>query len=446
MTHVLDFDPELAFVNTKSRLSELVATGDQAGTVNPGLSLALAYIYTILKYDTKTIVEPIVYDTLADLFPTMVERSNSTDNKAMVVTRLDTSQSPVYREGALLMPAYVSEASTIVYNIHLKNAEEVEYSNQFVAAALNFYNCAIRKPNSGTKRVIWKDPINQSTRLQSATYDRMFSLWLADKYLRTYTSQYPILNDPLRTLGMAYRLIEIVEEGTKKAVEQLVVSRQFTLELLDRVLLPDKLEESNLELVSGSLDVNASKRDLFSVLYYLKSHKPEGLKLLVLTGFKSGYAFVRDLAALYPLMKIAVYEKSAPTAPKGLKNVTVAGKQLLASNVKTVDELATIYSNLSTTNSNNALMSAWKGDFVSLAGTSTYKPTETYLALYTRGVESVGYSVYLRTRESATEDTKTLRERVKKYARQLEGEYRDTKKWKYEGVSYDQAALDAVSK
>ena len=444
MTHVLDFNPDLAFVTTESRLSQIVPTGTALN--DPKLSLALAYIYVVMKYGTKTLVEPEVFPILSELFPGLVDKKDNRRSTAGVtITRIDTAQPAKYHEGSLLMPVYVSEASTIVYNIHSLIAEEEEYNTEAVAGALNFFNCAVRSSNSGTKRVIWKDPINQSTRLQSATYDRMFALWLADNYLSTFTDQYPITTDPLRTLGMAYRFVEIVEEATRQAVDVPTIDKSFSIDLLNVLVVPEIIEEQALEVASSSLDVNESKRDLFSVLFYLRHYKPderltEGRITLILTEFKN-YSFVTQIAKLYPQIVFTIYEKVAPGLTK-TKNVSLSGKRLVVRDAGAIKDPGTII--FSNSKANNAIMAAFKNEFIALVGSTTYTPVDTFSALFTRGSESIAYSVYDGTRKTDNEGAKKLRERVKQHSRQLEENYRDTKKWKYDGLSFDEAALGSL--
>lgn len=461
MTYVQDFNASLAFISKTSMLSSLEPA--QVFENKPALSLALAYMYVAMKYNTTVLVEQELFPTLSDLFPSLVKRK-SASGSGMTITKVDTSAEPKYKQGLLLMPVYVSEGSKLVYNIHHTDAEEMEYSVPFTVGALNFFNCVVRSQSAGTSRVIWKDPATFSTRLQSANYDRMFGLYLANKYLSSFTDDYPIPTDSLATLAMCIRLMEIVEAGSEtQATKTQVMSRPFSEAMIDALIVPASAEVTT-EVVSSTLAVDQSKRDLFSVLFYLRKYTPakrvQGLNLYLI-GFKS-YTFLTTLAKLFPRVTFTVQQKVVTSVPKASNIVTVA-KILTPRDASTLGEKVVLFSNLS---SNDAMLNSFKRECVVLQGTTSYIPVETYSTCFTGGSESVAYSVYDETRKKSgvstqgegttrksTEgalqgekrDADSLREVVKQYSRQLEIEYRDMRKWMYTiggtTVSYDEAAL-----
>jgi hypothetical protein len=277
----------------------------------------------------------------------------------------------------------------------------------------------------------------------------MFALYLAHTYLSTFDDQYPAVNDPLRTVAMAYRLLEIVEEGSeKKAVKVQVSIREMSDDLIDSLIVPDEVETSN-ELASGSLLVDTSKRDLFSVLFYLRKYTPQervtGVLNLYLTGFKQGYTFVSTLSKLFPKIVFTIYEKT-PVKISG-RAIRVVAKLLTAKDLReTKDMNVVLFSNTTT---NNAILNSFKGWCVVLQGSTTYVPIETYCTLFTTGRENIAYSVYDESRKNDIEGTKKLTDRVKLYIREIDSKLRDTKRWMYSvggtTLSFDEAALKYLS-
>lgn len=448
MTHVQDFNPSLAFVSKASKLSDVKPL--QQFESKPALSLALAYVYTVMRYNKPVLVDPASFGLLSSLFPKLVMPLDS-DVEGMVITIVDTAlPNPKYREGLLLMPVYVSETSTIVYNIHsTTETDEMEYTTEAVKGALNFFNSIVRSPTSGTSRVIWKDPVVFSTLLQSANYDRMFALWLANSYLSTFPDQYPT-NDARQTLAMAIRLLELLEAGSEAGVGRVeTMTRAYEETMLDALIVPGVVAApTGVEVASGSLAVDQSKADLFAVLFYLRKYTPEvrmpGLNLY-LTGF-SNYSFLSTIAKMHAKIQFIVYGKPSEvaTVPKGPKTASV-NKVLTAETIRSAIKGKTKLALFSRRPTNDALIGAFEGEAVALSGTTSYVPVETYCTVFSGGASPVAWSVFDGPRKKDATATTDLKERVKLHTQEIAREYRDTRRWAYtlEGatLSYDEASL-----
>jgi len=107
----------------------------------------------------------------------------------------------------------------------------------------------------------------------------------------------------------------------------------------------------------------------------------------------------------------------------------------------------------STLKTNNLLVSAFKGECVVIQGTTAHTPRDIYSACFTSGRESIAYSI-IPAEEKATatpQQVSELNERVNRYSRELELNYRDTRRWKYtlEGstneLSFDEATLSYLN-
>ena len=454
MTHVQDFNPDLCWISEESKLSAV--TPGQAFENRPVLSLALAYMYLIMRELDTVHVEPEVFKILAELFPGRVKAKSEgiTPPSGATITQVDaTLQDSKWKVGLLMMPMYVPNDSTLVYNLHRVDAQEEEYTSELILGALNFFNCAIRSTTSGSKRVIIKDPINFSTRLQSANYDRMFALWLVDRYLSTFPDQYPVPGNPLQSLGMAHLLLEMIEDTTReKKLESIKKEdQQLTQRSLDSLIVPAEVR-TDLELVSGTTMVDSTKRDLFSVLLFLSKYRPGMTTKLYLTGFKN-YGFLKRAAEIHSKkVTFSVYEKSNNTVPQvtGVRNEKVGLTVSFLTSIN--DPTVVCFSDL---RSNKQVLSSFSGQVVTRAGTSKFLPRQTYCTLFTGGRESGAYSVYdaLKRGEKRIENEAAveIEKNVKYYSRFLESEFRDTKKHGYTlagksgSFSYDSAALELVS-
>lgn len=447
MTHVQDFNPSLAFVSKSSSLSNVKPL--QQFESKPSLSLALAYMYAVMRYNKPVLVQPELYDLLVSLFPKLVN-ANDSGIEGITISIVDTAlPNPKYREGLLLMPVYVSETSTIVYNIHpTSELDEMEYTTEAVRGALNFFNSVVRSPTSGTGRVIWKDPVVFSTLLQSANYDRMFALWLANSYLSMFPDQYPT-NDARQTLAMAIRLLELLEEGSEAGARQVqMTERAYDETMLDALIVPAVVAASTeVEVASAATVTDQSKADPFAVLFYLRKYTPEkrmpGLNLY-LTGF-SNYAFLSTLTKMYPKVRFIVYGKPSEvsTVPKA-PNTSSVNKVLTAAVIRDTIKAKTKLALFSKLRSNDALLVAFEGEAVALAGTTTYVPVETYCSVFS-GASPVAWSVFDGPRKKDAAAATEIKERVKLYTQEIAREYRDTRRWAYTlddaTLSYDEASL-----
>ena len=440
MTCVKDFEFELCFVNENSKLSNLKPV--QSYTSNLKLSKIIAYFYTIIRYGTNDVVwvDETVFDVLKEFFPDSVKILNkkdisSDDVEGWTITEVNAAEvsGTKYKEGEIMMPIYVLENSTIVYNIHRVDANKIEYTTEYVMGAVNYFNCIIRSQTSGIKRVLWKDPVIFSTRLHDTNYDKMLCLYIASKYLSVFEGRFPT-EEPLKTLAMCLRFFEILENSVGQITTQpkqvpsggKITPRQFNNDMLKVLEIPKDFDAKTISPKIGNLKTDLTKRDLSSILIFLNTAAyipPTSTDHIYITGFKN-YSFLDTLTKLYPNAIFEIWETSATI--KTTMNVIHHKTDLTPAKLKRKNLI--LISNL---NANDAILKEFTGSAMVVSGGTTMEPSFIFVSCYENPSELSGYIVVGFKKKLLRKTVQDNKEKLKSYAEYIEYNYRDPNKWSY---------------
>jgi hypothetical protein len=443
MTCVKDFELELCFVTENSKLSNLKPV--QIYKNNTYLSKIIAYFYVIIKYGTDNViwVDETVFDMLREFFPDPIKLLRKQDMpkdgaQGWTITEIDSSNTSVakYSEGEIMMPVYVPENSTIVYNIHQINADKIEYTNEYIMGAVNYFNCIIRSQTSGIKRVLWKDPVISSTRLHDANYDKMLCLYLAARYLSVFQMYFPA-KDSLTTLAMCLRFCDILESNTSKISTQLgpaitgnIEIRHFTVKMLQLLAVPENFIPAETSPTTANIPNNLIKRDLSSILIFLNtggSITSTSTDHIYITGYKD-YTFIDTLSKLYPKATFKIWEPTVKVVtggnvfhekialtPDKIKNYKDKNPLILISNLK----------------NNDALLKYFNGAAMVVSGSTSFEPSFTFVSCYVNPSISSGYIVVGSNVSLSRSKLTENKNKLKFYGEYIESHYRDPKKWAY---------------
>jgi len=321
MSFIKTFDHKLAFVGPTDLLSEKQIPNDSL-EVNEKLSLVLAYLYVALREGTENLimVDDNVIDILKQLLPFHnfgpVTDEYEMDKRNLRVEVLDASgKDLLVFKGILMKPVFVNRDSTVLYSLYEVNDKSQEISKKYCRASLGYFNNVIRNSLSGKGPVIWTDPIANDTKLTDS-YDTMFALYIADKFLHVIDTDYPSI-DYDENLAKGLALFDIIQNklGKIKAPVIELVKKEFSP---DAVLMKHQTYET-ITYPEISVPTSEERRHFCDVLHFFARVKVTNTTqaIVVLSGFKS-LLFLEFIAQLFPQSKFYVW---GYTVPKGKKKI-----------------------------------------------------------------------------------------------------------------------------
>jgi len=465
---VQDFDPLLCMCGKQSKLTsespmvQLVERKD--------LSVLLVYLWVILMNPTRTILVPKTKSSLISLlqdlcpFATLVTDPISEDIQVEEIN-VSTSGAMTYRAGFIMMPVFVSETSTTVYNIYDGDAPFIDYTRDFLLGALNRFNCIIRNNNVGTARVVWKDPVIGDTLLQEENYDSMFALYIADAYLRTIDPTYPRA-DQMSNIAGCLNAVRLFESKTSPAE---ISVRDLSELFQNQTLVPwtTTTSSSDETIVHspgiGIFDVDRIKSDLFVLLSFTSAMKlgTRSSFTLFIAGFDR-YAHLSLFLDLFPKCRMIMWVGENDTGHGSTKfdeRITKVFRSVVGSTTlgKYNKEQTSTHPLLFVSGLplNDIIIAKFAGYSCILAGTAKFKPLQSFVPCFMPADAVTAYSVIAPTPKRVTgAEIKELQNHVRiaipATIANLNTLCRDKKKWMYtvknstSNYSFDEAYLKVL--
>lgn len=421
----------------------------------PNLSLLVAYFYLTLQNITEKIsVEPKFLSVMKKFFPfvSFVVPDEEDTGSIWAITRVNASNPlSLYREGHIMMPVFVGETNSEVYNIHKTNANTVKYTQQYLSDALNFFNCVVRNNNTGITSIVWKDPVTSDTKLRDENYDEMFLLYIADMYLKAVDEGYPYI-DKTKTLSLCLRFAEVF----RRSIDEDATVRVMTPEIASAVVLIDTNKSRTVELIEDvEVDVDKNKERLFVLLYFLsiiKANKDEKF-VLQITGFDS-YSYLKTVVKMYTKCVINVW--TAKSFESTSERIKVNGVMPSNNSFAAPKGYTKVVFVSGLAKSDILLKKFFKdgGQYALVKYNSTRKtPKVSFLSCFGDAGVVNGYIIPRHDKENNDDEAERLRELLVDLRNNLDTNYRDVKKWLYVpspehiksvGKSYDEMFLSVL--
>lgn len=315
MTSIQQFNFRFAFLGENNKLLNQEPTGELEE--NKKLSILLAYCYLILRNpNSKIYVEPErsynIQIELAELFPVtrIITEYDEDEEEMWTIDLIDTKDvNNKYTNGEFMMPIYVSNRNTFLYNLHKWGDKDILVDQNYSSYALNFFNCIYRSRNSGSLKVIWRDPVTGGTKVNEE-YDYMFALFIADKYFTLMDPDYLIESNPEKKLAMCMSFVTHVTNMCSPKIKAEV--KTIDIEIF-KGLSVTRAKNLDIDVINTNFTLpkeDKQKGILTSHLYWIatvaEQYRHEAT--LLLTGY-SDYSFLKPLLKITGLKSIIVYNK-----------------------------------------------------------------------------------------------------------------------------------------
>lgn len=329
---VKDFDESFAFVSEGSRRCSEQPSFKLHSDIH--LSKIITYLYMTSSYlsDTTDVVVPEPYHSVLKYMFGQHEgilkedpHSDELDDARSVVVLSVVAYNSSLRNGKVLMPVFVPSTSAVVHNIYEANSKLISEDNAtqlraHIEGCLNFFNGIVRADKGGISKIIWKDPVSQDTKLQTFSYDRMFALYVCDKYMKRVDASYTnySLEKRLATCLSCFDVLE--EESSKVKIPIKKVTRNInTYAPATTPAWPIAgSDQSFVEEDEVVLTENPRSHYYTAIMAFLslsKVKKSSTFKAYIHGSF-SDYSFLLDLMNLFPNSSFHVWCREADVLPE----------------------------------------------------------------------------------------------------------------------------------
>jgi hypothetical protein len=471
--YIKDFDYRFSFIGTDDKLSELepiVPLAADAVIINKQLSKTLAYCYLTIQClspdleagvgteepaNESIIVDDNLITIMTQLFPFFdrfltIEASEEEDNYHVWTITEIKADSTSCNDGLLMKPSYVAPTSVIVYNIHRLNADLIVLTPAHTTAALNFFNCVIRSKIAGSGRIIWRDPITFNTRLRNESYDYMFALYIANKYMTLIDKNYSQTGENEK-LAKCIRWIDIVKELISSVVA-------IEIKVFDAIAFAApivKLHDETIPFQDVIVPIDEMKRYLCDALFFLRlsNISTKNKFTLVVTGLRS-YDHLKTIRRIYKAATIEVWHTKTLPDMKGIiirkQNITPPEIQ------KYKPEIHGEILFISGAEFNDVLLKKLDGRAMVKFGSTSFEAAATFVSCFapapvpTSATSVPAGNVIVKSFQQV--DKQTSLTLFKQHANWFNNEWRDTKRWVYPSdndvgnISYDEAFLADLRK